>query len=234
MRGQRQAHAAPPYGNGATTAGRMRRQGTAHHGPSAGNGQAPGDASDATGLVLGMPGAHQLRNASLAVAAIEALRARGHAVSDEAIRDGLAKARLRGRFELHPGKPMWVFDCAHNQLSARALRQALDDYLPGRQVIFVLGFSMDKDIPAIIEELAPRAAKVVLTRPRNPRAAAPEDVRTLAEGILPDPVISPDVPAALEAARRLAGPDDVVCVTGSFYVVGEAMEAFPPEPQVSF
>jgi len=211
MRRQQRAHSAPPYGNDTATAGK---------------GEAPGEGSERSGLAVGLPGAHQLRNAALAVTAIEALRARGHEISDDAIREGLAKARLRGRFEVHPGEPTWVFDCAHNQLSARALRQALDDYLPGRDVIFVLGFSMDKDIAAIIEELAPRAAKVVLTRPRNPRAAAPEDVAKLAKGILPEPVIAPNVPAALVAATELAGPEDVICVTGSFYVVGEAMEAF--------
>lgn len=174
---------------------------------------------------LGMLGAHQLRNAAVAVAAIEALRAQGHDISDEAVRNGLASARLRGRFEVHPGKPTLVLDCAHNRLSARALREALDDYLPTRKVVFVLGFSMDKDIPAILEELAPRAWKVILTRPKNPRAASPKRLQKLAEGILPSVLIAPDVPAAVEQARRLASPDDVICITGSFYVVGEAMEA---------
>jgi len=179
---------------------------------------------------LGMPGAHQLRNAAVAVAAIEQLRAQGYDISDEAVREGLANARLRGRFEVHPGKPTWVLDCAHNQLSARALRQALDDYLPARKVVFVLGFSMDKDIRAILEELAPRASNVILTRPKNPRAAPPGHLQKLAEGILPSVLIAPNVPAAVEQARRLASPEDVICITGSFYVVGEAIESFPRQP----
>ena len=170
-------------------------------------------------------GAHQEQNAALAVAAVEALRDRGLQIDESAIHAGLSQARLRGRFEVHLGEPTFVFDCAHNRLSARALRRALDDYLPDRDVIFVLGFSLDKDIRAILEELAPRASNVVLTRPKNPRAASPQDVRNLAEGLLPGPIVAPDVPAAVEAAKGLARPEDVICVTGSFYVVGEAMEA---------
>jgi dihydrofolate synthase/folylpolyglutamate synthase len=177
-----------------------------------------------------LQGVFQHENARLATGAALLLRDAGLPIADAAIAEGLAAARWPGRLEIVPGQPPIVLDGAHNGDSAHKLVVSLAEVFPGRRLVLVLGTSQDKDLTRILAELAPAADTLVLTRSRHPRAWINlEELAAQAEPLLRDTrvpiVIAPDVPDALDQARRLAGPNDVVCVTGSLFVVAAAREA---------
>lgn len=176
---------------------------------------------------IGLGGAHQLENARTAVAVALLLREHGFLIDEAVLVEGLQAARWPGRFEIIGQRPTIVVDGAMNGASAGRLREALVA-LPHNRMILVFGTSRDKDIGAIARELVPGAAAVVLTRSYHPRSA---DIATLAQHVTPllQPgaplLVTDDIPPALDEARRLAQPDDLICVAGSLFVVAAAREA---------
>jgi dihydrofolate synthase/folylpolyglutamate synthase len=123
------------------------------------------------------------------------------------------------------GTPEIVLDVAHNPAGAWALRSALSSYYEDRRIIFVFGAMRDKAIGEVAEILFPLGEAVVATCAENPRSATAEEIRDAASRTGAEIVLSRDVEAALVQARGLAGADGIVVVTGSIYVVGEAMRA---------
>lgn len=180
-------------------------------------------------LSMHMLGEHQIANAATAVAACKGLADRGFPINDDSIKSGIANARLPGRLELAQvnGKsPHILLDGAHNHESAAGLAAGIKALFPGKQCIFVIGVGRDKNINAIWRELLPLSKMVIATKSGNQRAM---DVDALAEQLSFQSSLShvqaktaPSVAEALELGISLAGPDDVVCVTGSLYVVAEA------------
>lgn len=172
-------------------------------------------------------GRHQLRNVALAIATAEQLSEQGFpGITAESIERGIRETRWPGRFQVLPARgtiPEHVFDVAHNPAGAWALRAALSACYEGRPLTFVFGAMRDKAIGEMAEILFPLAERVIATRPENPRSAAPEEIRQAAARISAEIIEIAEVPAALQKAGRLAGPDGVVVVTGSIYLVGEAM-----------
>jgi dihydrofolate synthase/folylpolyglutamate synthase len=175
-------------------------------------------------LWLPLLGAHQLENAATAVAAVDALGRGGVAVSEESIEEGLSWLSWPGRLEVLRDKPLILVDGAHNGDSARRLRQALRDYFSFDRAILVMGISGDKKIATMAEELAPMTDLLVATRSQHPRAAEPEAVAAAfaARGVVSE--TCPTMATALGRARALAGPDDLICVVGSLFLVAEARE----------
>jgi dihydrofolate synthase/folylpolyglutamate synthase len=171
-----------------------------------------------------LPGRHQFLNAALALAAVELLDRQGWPVKSDAIIQGLSKTIWEGRLEVVRDEPLLILDGAHNPGGAAVLKQFLDESKrkrSGRRVILVVGILKDKDIRAILKHLEPLADTVILTRPDDQRAAEPEDLlkRMPRAG---KAVIVDRVPEAIQRALALARPEDLICVTGSFYTVGEA------------
>jgi dihydrofolate synthase/folylpolyglutamate synthase len=171
-------------------------------------------------------GGFQRENARLALGAAMLLRDRGLAVDDGAMARGLATVRWPGRFELVPLAPPVLIDGAHNGDSARKLMAAIKAELAPPRIVLILGTSRDKDIAAIAAALAPHAAAVVLTRSHHHRAMDLDRIAVEVRAHLNGPLlVAADVPAALEAARSMAGPADLICITGSLFVVADAREA---------
>jgi dihydrofolate synthase/folylpolyglutamate synthase len=171
-------------------------------------------------------GGFQRENARLALGAIMLLAAGGLPVDAAAMAAGLADAEWPGRFELVPGAPPVLIDGAHNGDSAQKLLAAIKAELRFRQLILVLGTSRDKDIEAIVAALVPAAAAVVITRSTHPRAMDLDRVAAIARPHLRGPLaLAPEIGDALAQARTLAAPDDLICVTGSLFVVAAAREA---------
>ncbi|OAN47064.1 bifunctional folylpolyglutamate synthase/dihydrofolate synthase [Chloroflexus islandicus] len=171
-------------------------------------------------------GTFQRENARLAMGAALLLRGQGFTIDDAAIRRGLAEAWWPGRFELIDGPPRILIDGAHNGDSAEKLWQAIAQELPHRRMILVLGTSRDKDIAAIAAALAPHAAQIIITRASHPKAMDLDRIAAEVEPFSNTPLqIVPIVAEALAVARALAGPDDLICVTGSLFVAGAAREA---------
>ncbi len=174
---------------------------------------------------LGLRGGFQRTNARVSVAVLLALQEQGWAFAEGALRHGLETARWPGRLEVVEERPWLILDGAHNIDSARALRAALEDF-PCRARLLVVGFSRGHDVPAFLGELAPSSSHLIACASRHPRALAAEDVAGIAAQATRIPVeVAPSVAAALERARALASPDDLICVTGSLFVVAEAREA---------
>ena len=172
-------------------------------------------------------GRHQLRNVALAIAAAEELSMRGFAITAESIERGIRETHWPGRFQVIPpanGAPKYVLDVAHNPAGAWALRSTLSGAYEDRPLTFVFGAMRDKAIGEIAEILFPLAERVIATRADNPRSATSEEIREAAVHTSVAVEEAPNVAAALERARIWAGPNGVVVVTGSIYIVGEAMQ----------
>jgi dihydrofolate synthase/folylpolyglutamate synthase len=172
-------------------------------------------------------GRHQLRNVALAVAAAEELSKLGFAgITAQSIERGIRETRWPGRFHVLAARAGWpeiVLDVAHNPAGAWALRSALSERYDDRPLIFVFGAMRDKAISEMTEILFPLADRVIATRPDNPRAASPEEIQQAGSRTGAEIETVADVGAALERARGVAGPKAVMVVTGSIYLVGEAM-----------
>ena len=178
-------------------------------------------------------GRHQLRNVALAIAAAEELHNQGTVqITPETIARGIRETQWPGRFQVAPAagdNPEYVLDVAHNTAGAWALRSTLSVAYPdlgsGREMTMVFGVMRDKAVREITEILFPIAGRVILTHANNPRSASPAEIRhaaaRVAAGI--DIEEAEDVASALDRAREVAGSGGLVVVTGSIYIVGEAM-----------
>ncbi len=169
-------------------------------------------------------GAHQRQNAALAIAAAQALGVESVAT----LRAGLERLRWPGRFELVDGTPPFVLDGAHNGDSAEALSATLLAYAGERPIQLVLGVNRDKELGALLRPLLSLASGVATTAVAGSLRARPaEELARLCRRSTPPgrtlPIHAwPSVAEALDAARDAAGPNGLVCVTGSLALVGVA------------
>jgi len=179
---------------------------------------------DSYKLSIPLLGQYQLDNAATAVAVLEVLATKGFNISRDSIIDGLAGVSWAGRFQVLSHHPLLVVDGAHNPGSARKLRQSLVEYFDFDRAILVTGVSCDKDIDGIVSELVALFDKVIVTRAHHPRSMALEQLAAAfkRQGVEARGVES--VPEALSLAMSMAGAGDLVCVTGSLFVVAEAIE----------
>lgn len=178
-------------------------------------------------LDLPLLGSHQAINAATAVAAIEAACPD---ISTDHVREGLRRTRWAGRFQLvESAHPPVLLDGAHNIASAVALKATLCRHFAGRRIILVLGILADKNFAVMCAELAPLAEAILLVRVKNARTAQPDELARVCRGINPRAIIecAPAFSSAQDRARQLAGhdPRSLIVVTGSLFLVGEAMES---------
>ena len=186
-------------------------------------------------ISLPLLGNYQLENAATAVAALEVLADKGFHITRDNIVTGLEWVSWPGRFQVLGQKPLIIADGAHNPASARQLKQSLTDYFKRfasrkagsrffDRAILVIGSSSDKDISGIASELSSLFDVVIVTHSRHPRAMATAPIMTefSKHGVEAQSVET--VPEALSLALSLAGEKDFICVTGSLFVVGEAIE----------
>lgn len=174
-------------------------------------------ATDSLALRTPLLGAHQAVNSALA-----AYAARQLGVEAGAIRTGLSSSRWPGRLEkLTAFGRNWLLDGAHNPAAARALAAALDS-LSARPALLILGVTADKDVPGVIRELTGLAPLVIATRAElSPRALMPAQLAELAELAGESALQADNAAAALQLARRLSKPDELIVVAGSLYLLGE-------------
>jgi dihydrofolate synthase/folylpolyglutamate synthase len=168
----------------------------------------------------------QLENTATAVAAMEILASSGFAISAADIAQGLARVKWPGRFHILQEHPTVLVDGAHNVASMKGLVNNIREYFPHKRIFLVFGTSCDKDIPGIINELVALSPQVIVTQTEHSRAAA---LSTLAaefnkRGI--EPEIKVTVTEAISRALYIADRRDIVCVTGSLFVVAEALDYF--------
>ncbi len=171
-------------------------------------------------------GEFQLENAATAIAALEILSSEGYAISAADIVRGLARVRWPGRFQIMQQHPTVLIDGAHNVASMKRLASSIKAYFPDKRPVFVFGTSCDKDIPGIINELVAISRQVIVTQASHSRAAPiPTLVAEFSkQGI--EPQMRQTVGEAMSRALSLAGETDIVCVTGSLFIVAEALAYF--------
>lgn len=171
-------------------------------------------------------GRHQLRNLALAITAAVELHEQGfQQITPSTIERGICETHWPGRFQIvaEGGRPQIVLDVAHNPSGAWALRSTLSQAFPNRPITLVFGVLRDKAVSEIAEILFPIAEHVIITHADNPRSATPQEIRQAAVRVAAEVTPADNVASALEQANRIAGPDGLVVVTGSIYIVGEAM-----------
>ena len=173
-------------------------------------------------------GRHQVENAVTATAAVKELARRGYHVQESAIQAGLASTTWPGRLELVSDHPPTFLDGAHNPAGARALAQFWDEHIRYRPIVLIYGAMRDKAILEIADLLFPKAHAVILTQPKQERAATPEAIREITHHLNPRMILEASPTKAMEHAQALAsnlGMDAVVFATGSLFLVGDLRRA---------
>ena len=163
-------------------------------------------------------GPYQSLNATLALAACEELL--GRPLDGDAVSAGLAAVRAPGRLEVVAREPL--LDGAHNPQAAAALGLALEETFGDLRRVFVVSVFEDKDVRGVLSALAPYASHTIFTAGSSPRSAPPERLAEIGASLGHASQVIAPLAEALEASRRLAGPDGLVVVTGSLFMVGEA------------
>jgi len=177
-------------------------------------------------ITIPLLGDYQVENAATAVATLEVLASLGFRITAEDIARGLAQVEWPGRFQILRRQPIVLVDGAHNVASIGRLVENIKTYFDYDQVFLVIGTSCDKDISGIVKELVPLSPQVAVTRSSHPRAASPSTVAAefISQGI--EPELSDNVFQALSQTLSLADKEDLICVTGSLFVVAEALDYF--------
>jgi dihydrofolate synthase/folylpolyglutamate synthase len=180
-----------------------------------------------------LAGRHQLRNLALAITSAEELNNFGFRISAEDIEQGIRSTTWPARFQVIPaadGFPEVVLDVAHNPAGAWALRSALSTFYEGRPLTFIFGAMRDKAIAEIADIIFSLADRVIATHAENPRAASPQQIAELGAHAQTEILQAKSVPEALERACTLAGSKGVIVITGSIYIVGEALGILARKP----
>ncbi|MBI4612313.1 MAG: bifunctional folylpolyglutamate synthase/dihydrofolate synthase [Planctomycetes bacterium] len=177
-------------------------------------------------LFLPMPGLHFLRDAALALGLCEILKEKGLAdFSSAHLRPALALARVPGRCQLAESRPAVLLDGAHNPGAAKALAAALDSHFAGLAPVLLVASLADKD-PAGFLPAFPGARRIYATRAASPRSRSAGELAGIARSVSQAPVEWHDDALALfDRARAALAPDEILVVTGSFYLVGEILSA---------
>ncbi len=174
------------------------------------------------GLATSLTGGYQVENAALVLAACELLIRNNARISLTHIQTGLSNTRWPGRLEVVSDHPMIILDGAHNLNASKELAKYLKTELKGRHITLIIGILEDKPYAAILEHLIPVCSRVILTRPKIGRALPVDTLYPIAAALTADVQAIPDVSRAIAFAAENAHPEEVICVAGSLYVVGEA------------
>jgi dihydrofolate synthase/folylpolyglutamate synthase len=175
-------------------------------------------------LTIPLIGDHQQINGVTAVATLEVLADKGFAITKDSMRNGLASVNWPGRLQVLSKKPLLVVDGAHTPESARKMRESLEKYFTFDKAIVVIGSSSDKDISGIVEELTPFFSKAVITRSIHPRSMPADTIVKEFQSRGVETAVVEDFSEVLSAALSMAGENDLVCATGSLFIVAGIIE----------
>ncbi len=175
-------------------------------------------------VAVPLAGEHQAHNCALALAIVDALADRGFDVPVEGVLAGLATTKVSGRFEVVGQAPRVLLDGAHNVDSVKALMKTIGQWLQYDALVVIFGCAADKDVGPMLRALSMGADKVIFTKAAdNQRAADPAKLAKMFSDIDGKPAMhAPDLAAAVELAKRSLTSNDVLAVTGSLYLVGDA------------
>jgi dihydrofolate synthase/folylpolyglutamate synthase len=184
-------------------------------------------------LAVPLVGEHQAVNCGVAIGILDQLKNRGFAINDEAAIIGLSKVRLQGRMEMICDEPRVLVDAAHNAASIEALMRAIGQNIPSETTVVIFGCCNDKDIEGMLRQIQLGADKVIFTNLNNSRAADARELATRFAEISGNgrmAQLSTNLEHALEIAQKAITREDLICITGSFYLVSEAKALFANHP----
>ena len=171
-------------------------------------------------FALSLLGAHQRRNAAVAVETVDRLRDRGWRIEQDALEHGLYAASWPGRFELCGDEPAFIVDGGHNPQCAEAVCESLLHYFPDMRRVLLLGVLRDKDAAAMAAILDRAADEYVCTAPQSERALPPEELAAVLRPFGKKVTVCESVSDAVFTAKERAGRDGMVCAAGSVYLAG--------------
>ena len=182
-------------------------------------------------LAVPLMGEHQAINCGLALAVIDKLKTRGFAINDAKAMEGLSKTTMPGRMEIIAYNPRVLVDGAHNAASLDALMKAIGQHVPYDSMVVIFGCCQDKDIPGMLERITAGADKVIFTKVDSIRTADPEELAARYVELYGKMAqVAHTLEDALAIANRAVTREDLICITGSFYLVGEAKKYFADRP----
>jgi dihydrofolate synthase/folylpolyglutamate synthase len=178
---------------------------------------------------LNLKGYHQILNATTALGTMEVLEDLGYRVSTDAMIDGLREVDWPGRLEMVSSSPRVILDGAHNPAGVLAIQESLEKEFQYQHLILLIGIMKDKDIQSMLHLLAPLADHIILTRPQTDRAASPDLLKKLLGRNGKKAEVIENLKEAIEKGLSLTQKEDLLCITGSLYTVGEARAYFHPK-----
>ncbi len=181
---------------------------------------------DLIDMKISLKGYHQYINASLAICALECTSNIFY-TPESAIRKGLESIIWPGRLEYIEGNIKIIMDCAHNPHGIRYAIEYILSRVRFKRIFLIMGVMKDKDYPAMIKMIAPHCYKIIFTKVDIPRAASPGELAHYARNINKNTVITQSVRDSIELAVKEVDGDDLIFITGSIYVVGEARKILP-------
>ncbi|HUW19740.1 MAG TPA: folylpolyglutamate synthase/dihydrofolate synthase family protein [Sedimentisphaerales bacterium] len=180
-------------------------------------------------LRVPLQGKHQAINCGLALAMLDKLKSSGYKIDNDKATEGLNSVSLVGRMEMICDDPRILIDGAHNAASIEVLMQAIGQNVPYDSMVVIFGCNSDKDAEGMLQQLQYGADKVIFTRSNSPKAMPPQDLAEIyAEVCSKMCQTSVNLGEALQLARSAVGREDLICITGSFYLIGEAKIRFQP------
>jgi dihydrofolate synthase/folylpolyglutamate synthase len=181
-------------------------------------------------LKVPLPGEHQAINCGLAIAMLDMLKAGGYKIDDNKAAEGLKNIQMPGRMEIISHDPRILIDAAHNAASIKALIAAIGQHIPYDSMIVIFGCGQDKDIRGMLEQLQYGADKMIFTRSNSPKAVYPQDLADMYTEICGKMCqTAMSLSEALRIASSAISKEDLICITGSFYLVGQAKIMFKPD-----
>jgi len=180
------------------------------------------------GLSLNLQGSHQMINATTALGAMEILDDLGYRVSNDAMTEGLKEVDWPGRLEVVCSSPRVLLDGAHNPDGALSLKESLEKDFQYHHLVLLIGIMKDKDAHSILHSLSPLADHIIFTRPGTDRAASPALLRKALGRNGKKAEVIEDFRKAIDRGLSLTSEEDILCITGSLYTVGEARSYFLP------
>lgn len=180
------------------------------------------------GIEPGINGIFQAKNVALAIATLEILEEKGFNIPIDAIYKGIKNTFWPGRMHIISNSPKIVLDGAHNPYAIKMLSYSIKKEFEGHRIILVIGIMKDKDIKGMLKNIVPVSDYVIYTRPVYSRAAPAELLREYGKCFNKPAVVIPVLTDAIDKARDIAGPNDVILITGSLFTVGEALAYLDP------
>ena len=178
-------------------------------------------------LRVPLHGKHQAINCGLALAMLDKLKSSGYKIDNEKAAEGLHKVSLAGRMEIICDDPRIMIDAAHNAASIRALIYAIGQNIPYDSMVVIFGCNNDKDVTGMLRELQYGADKVIFIRNNSPKAMSSQDLGDIYTEICGKMYqTAASLGEALQLAKSAVSKEDLICITGSFYLIGLAKMRF--------